>query len=134
MYCHLLSSNPELGMIISGVAAGVTEKSTKALKPHSQKKDVLQATSSLPVSETKGGDRPTEKEKRKDIPPPRMQYDEKNRVEKAKKRSLVKQVEAKNRVELFRHLPQYEYGNQLHDLDSKFFNLDPVHPAVCKVL
>ncbi|XP_057517414.1 uncharacterized protein LOC130798444 isoform X3 [Amaranthus tricolor] len=121
------------GMIISGVAAGVTEKSTKALKPHSQKKDVLQATSSLPVSETKGGDRPTEKEKRKDIPPPRMQYDEKNRVEKAKKRSLVKQVEAKNRVELFRHLPQYEYGNQLHDLDSKFFNLDPVHPAVCKV-
>lgn len=125
-------------MIIAGVAPGppahVTEKPTKASKQPPQKKDVRPAPSSLAVSEMKVGDRPSEKDKKKDIPPPRMQYDDTSRVEKAKKRSVVKQTEARNRVELFRHLPQYEYGNQLHDLESKFFNLDSVHPAVHKVL
>ncbi|GMY24431.1 isoform 3 of translation initiation factor eif-2b subunit delta [Fagus crenata] len=62
-----------------------------------------------------------------------MQYDDKSRVEKAKRRAVVKQTEARNRVELFRHLPQYEHGTQLPDLESKFFQLDPVHPAVYKV-
>lgn len=81
----------------------------------------------------KGGDRSSEKDKKKDVPPPRMQYDDKSRVEKAKKRSVVKQTEARNRVELFLHLPQYEFGNQLQDLESKFFKLDSVHPAVYKV-
>lgn len=117
----------------SGVAAHVTEKPTKLSKQPSQKKDVPLATSSVAVTEMKGGDRPTEKDKKKDVPPPRMQYDDKSRVEKAKKRSVVKQTEVRNRVELFRHLPQYEYGNQLHDLESKYFNLNTVHPAVYKV-
>ncbi|XP_019104612.2 uncharacterized protein LOC104892066 isoform X2 [Beta vulgaris subsp. vulgaris] len=119
--------------VAPGPPAHVTEKPTKASKQPPQKKDVRPAPSSLAVSEMKVGDRPSEKDKKKDIPPPRMQYDDTSRVEKAKKRSVVKQTEARNRVELFRHLPQYEYGNQLHDLESKFFNLDSVHPAVHKV-
>ncbi|KAE8696871.1 NagB/RpiA/CoA transferase-like superfamily protein isoform 2 [Hibiscus syriacus] len=51
----------------------------------------------------------------------------------AKKRAVVKQTEVRNRVELFRHLPQYEHGTQLPDLEAKFFELDPIHPAVYKV-
>ncbi|KNA13830.1 hypothetical protein SOVF_113030 isoform A [Spinacia oleracea] len=117
----------------SGVAAHVTGKPTEASKQPPQKKNVPLRTSSVPVSETKGGNQPSEKDKKKDIPHPRMQYDDKSRVEKAKKRSVVKQTEVRNRVELFRHLPQYEYGNQIHDLESKIFNHDSVHPAVYKV-
>ncbi|CAN6929390.1 unnamed protein product [Brassica oleracea] len=60
-------------------------------------------------------------------------YDDESRVVKAKRRAVVKQTEAKNRVELFRHLPQYEHGTQLPDLETKFFLLDPMHPAVYKV-
>ncbi|XP_027769425.1 translation initiation factor eIF-2B subunit delta-like isoform X2 [Solanum pennellii] len=89
--------------------------------------------SSAALSETKGGDRPPEKDRKKDVPAPRMQFDDKNRVEKAKKRALVKKIEARNRVELFRHLPQYEQGTQLPDLESRFFHLDTMHPAVYKV-
>lgn len=87
------------------------------------------------ASEKKGGDRDRtgEKERKKDVPQPRMQYDDESRVEKAKRRSVVKHTEARNRVELFRHLPQYEHGTQLPDLQSKFFQLDTVHPAVYKV-
>ena len=62
-----------------------------------------------------------------------MQFDDKNRVEKAKKRAVFHQTEARNRVELFRHLPQYEHGTQLPDLQSKFFQLEPMHPAIYKV-
>ncbi|KAH9675872.1 nagb/rpia/coa transferase-like superfamily protein [Citrus sinensis] len=62
-----------------------------------------------------------------------MQYDDKSRVQKLKKRSVVKPTEARNRVELFRHLPQYEHGTQLPVLQSKFFQLDTLHPAVYKV-
>ncbi|KAJ6796057.1 translation initiation factor eIF-2B subunit delta-like [Iris pallida] len=62
-----------------------------------------------------------------------MQFDDKHRVEKAKRRAVVNQFEARNRVELFRHLPQYVYGTQLPDLESKFFQLDPMHPSVYKV-
>lgn len=96
-----------------------------------QKKETTAVASSVVASEKKGGDRPTDR--RKDVPPPRMQFDDKSRVEKAKKRSVVNQTEAKNRVELFRHLPQYERGTQLPDLESKFFQLDPMHPAIYKV-
>ncbi|XP_073279807.1 translation initiation factor eIF2B subunit delta-like [Primulina huaijiensis] len=98
-------------------------------------KVVPQRTDSSPVaaSEKKGGERQPDKDRKKDVPHPRMQFDDKNRVEKAKKRSVVKQIEAKNRVELFRHLPQYEHGTRLLDLESKFFQLDTVHPAVYKV-
>ncbi|KAJ6684392.1 putative proteinGB/RPIA/COA TRANSFERASE-LIKE SUPERFAMILY PROTEIN [Salix viminalis] len=74
-----------------------------------------------------------EKDRKKEVPHPRMQFDDKSRVEKAKRRAVVKQTEARNRVELFRHLPQYERGTQRTELQSKFFELDPVHPAVYKV-
>lgn len=104
-------------------------KPSKATKAHSQKNDNV----SVAASEKKGGDRPLEKDRKKDVPQPRMQYDDKSRVEKAKRRAVFNQTEATNRVELFRHLPQYEHGTQLPDLESKFFLLDPVHPAVYKV-
>ncbi|KAK4409775.1 Translation initiation factor eIF-2B subunit delta [Sesamum angolense] len=98
-------------------------------KADAQKKD----NSTVTASEKKGGDRQPDKDRKKDTPHPRMQFDDENRVEKAKKRSVVKQTEARNRVELFRHLPQYEHGTRLPELESKFFKLDSVHPAVYKV-
>lgn len=90
--------------------------------------------SSVAGTERKASDRPADKERKKDVPPPRMQFDDKSRVEKARKRSIINQTEARNRVELFRHLPQYEHGSQLPNLELKFFQLDSVHPAVYKVL
>ncbi|KAG2667301.1 hypothetical protein I3760_15G107400 [Carya illinoinensis] len=106
---------------------------SKPLKQPSLKKDAPPVASSIAASEKKGGDRPPEKERKKDVPPPRMQFDDKGRVEKAKRRAIFNQTEARNRVELFRHLPQYEHGTQLPDLESRFFQLDAVHPAVYKV-
>ncbi|TKY73240.1 Translation initiation factor eIF-2B subunit delta [Spatholobus suberectus] len=105
---------------------------SKSMRQSSQKKDGPLVTSSV-ATDKKSGDRPLEKERKKDAPPPRMQFDDKNRVEKAKRRAVVDQTEARNRVELFRHLPQYEHGTQLPKLESKFFQLDFVHPAVFKV-
>ncbi|RDX81422.1 Translation initiation factor eIF-2B subunit delta, partial [Mucuna pruriens] len=105
---------------------------SRITRQSSQKKDGPLVTSSV-ATDKKSGDRPLEKERRKDAPPPRMQFDDRNRVEKAKRRAVVDQTEARNRVELFRHLPQYEHGTQLPKLESKFFQLDSVHPAVFKV-
>ncbi|GFZ12205.1 NagB/RpiA/CoA transferase-like superfamily protein [Actinidia rufa] len=116
----------------SGVAP-FQEQTAKGVKQPSQKKDIPPVAPSIAASEKKGGDRPPEKDRKKDVPPPRMQFDDKNRVEKAKRRAVVKQTEARNRVELFRHLPQYEHGTRLPDLEAKFFQLDPMHPAVYKV-
>ncbi|KAL9266559.1 Translation initiation factor eIF2B subunit delta-like protein [Drosera capensis] len=90
-------------------------------------------TASVVASEKKGSDHQSEKDRKKDVPHPRMQFDDISRVEKAKKRAVVKRTEARNRVELFRHLPQYEHGTQLPDLESKFFQLDQMHPAVYKL-
>lgn len=104
-------------------------KSSKA----SQKKDVPQAASTA-ASEKKVTERPSERDRKKDAPHPRMQFDDVHRVEKAKKRAIVNQSEARNRVELFRHLPQYVHGTQLPGLESKFFQLEPMHPSVYKVL
>ncbi|KAJ4964272.1 hypothetical protein NE237_024211 [Protea cynaroides] len=118
--------------ITSGGSVATNAKPSKAVKA-SQKKDVTTGASSVAASEKKGGDRAPEKDRKKDVPPPRMQFDDKQRVEKAKRRAVVKQTEARNRVELFRHLPQYEHGTQLPDLESKFFLLDPMHPAIYKV-
>lgn len=109
-----------------GIAAPANVKAPKAA---SQKKD----SSSIAASEKRGGDRVPDKDRKKEVPHPRLQFDDESRVEKAKKRAVVKQREARNRVELFRHLPQYEHGTRLPDLESKFFHLDPVHPAVYKV-
>ncbi|RXH89771.1 hypothetical protein DVH24_032128 [Malus domestica] len=118
--------------VAASASAAANVKPPKATKLVSQ--------SSVAVSEKTGGgggggsEHLPEKERKKEVPHPRMQYDDTSRVEKAKRRSVVKQTEARNRVELFRHLPQYEHGTQLPDLESKFFQLDPVHPAVYKVI
>lgn len=116
------------GSKASGTAASTNPKPAKAVKP-AQKVD----NAAIAASEKKGGEIPPEKDRKKDAPQPRMQYDDKSRVEKAKRRAVVKQTEARNRVELFRHLPQYEHGSQLPDLEAKFFHLSPVHPSVYKV-
>ncbi|XP_023515737.1 probable translation initiation factor eIF-2B subunit delta [Cucurbita pepo subsp. pepo] len=110
----------------SGNAPGKAVKQSLAMKDNN-------ATPSVAPTDKRGGDRTLDKERKKDAPPPRMQFDDKNRVEKAKKRAVFNQTEARNRVELFRHLPQYEQGTQLPDLVSKFFQLDPIHPAIYKV-
>lgn len=116
---------------VSGGAAPSKPVKQYSQKKETQKKDTPTVASSVVASDKKGGDRPPDR--RKDVPPPRMQFDDKSRVEKAKRRAVVNQTEAKNRVELFRHLPQYERGTQLPDLESKFFQLDPMHPAIYKV-
>lgn len=116
-------------VVASGAGTSGSFKQVKVVKASVQNKD----NASVVASEKKGGDRQLEKERKKDVPHPRMQFDDKTRVEKAKKRAVVKQTEARNRVELFRHLPQYEHGTQLPDLESKFFQLEPMHPAVYKV-
>ncbi|KHN09123.1 Translation initiation factor eIF-2B subunit delta [Glycine soja] len=116
------------GSKASGTAASTNPKPAKAVKP-AQKVD----NAAIAASEKKGGEIPPEKDRKKDAPQPRLQYDDKSRVEKAKRRAVVKQTEARNRVELFRHLPQYERGSQLPDLEAKFFHLSPVHPLVYKV-
>ncbi|KAK1301349.1 Pentatricopeptide repeat-containing protein [Acorus calamus] len=103
-------------------------KQVKAARPAPQKKDGSQVA----ASDKKGGERPPEKDRKKDVPHPRMQFDDQHRVEKAKRRAVVNQSEARNRVELFRHLPQYVHGTQLPDLESKFFQIDPMHSAVYK--
>ncbi|KAK6152661.1 hypothetical protein DH2020_012300 [Rehmannia glutinosa] len=110
------------------------EKTTKAERRAIQEAQrAAKAAAKYLLLRKKGGDRQPDKDRKKDVPHPRMQFDDENRVEKAKKRSVVKQTEARNRVELFRHLPQYEHGTRLSDLESKFFELDSVHPAVYKV-
>ncbi|XP_047315909.1 translation initiation factor eIF-2B subunit delta-like [Impatiens glandulifera] len=110
-----------------------SEQVGKTAKPlhSSQKQDCPPVTSG--ITEKKTNEKTTEKDKKKDVPPPRMQFDDQNRVEKAKKNAVVKKTESKNRVELFRHLPQYEHGTQFHDLVVKFFQFDPVHPSVYEV-
>ncbi|XP_030467279.2 uncharacterized protein LOC115686189 isoform X2 [Syzygium oleosum] len=114
-----------------GAVLSEITKPNKAVKPSQKKSD----SASVAPSEKKGpgAERPPEKERKKDVPHPRMQYDDESRVEKAKRKAVVKQTEARNRVELFRHLPQYEHGSQLPDLESKFFQLELMHPAVYKV-
>lgn len=113
-------------------ASGVNSINHNAVK--TVKGGVSQKKENSPVAvERKWGDYQPDKDRKKDVPQPRMQFDDANRVEKAKKRSVVKQTETRNRVELFRHLPQYEHGTRLPELESKFFQVDTVHPAVYKV-
>ncbi|KAL5217264.1 hypothetical protein ABZP36_017948 [Zizania latifolia] len=118
----------------AGTSSGANPAAPKQAKPSkaSQKKDVPQVASSV-ASEKKVTERLQERDRKKDVPHPRMQFDDVHRVEKAKKRAIVNQSEARNRVELFRHLPQYAHGTQLPGLESKFFQLEPMHPSVYKV-
>lgn len=113
----------------SGGPPGDT-KQAKGAVPLYQKKDGYQDTA---VASERRTDRNPDKDRKKDVPQPSMQFDDKTRVEKAKKRAIVSQREVKNRVELFRHLPQYEHGPQLPYLESKFFHLGHIHPSVYKV-
>ncbi|KAG6424036.1 hypothetical protein SASPL_114446 [Salvia splendens] len=101
----------------------------KTVKPAPQRKD----NSSVAASEIKRRDSQTDKGRKKDFPNPRMQFGDENRFDKTKKRSVVKQAEARKIVELFRHLPQYDHGAKLTHLESNFFRLAPIHPAVYKV-
>ncbi|KAG8097658.1 hypothetical protein GUJ93_ZPchr0013g34694 [Zizania palustris] len=123
---------------LSGKSAGTSSGANPAVPKQaksskaSQKKDVPQAASTV-ASDKKVTERLPERDRKKDVPPPRMQFDDVHRVEKAKKRAIVNQYEARNRVELFRHLPQYVHGTQLPGLESKFFQLEPMHPSVYKV-
>ncbi|KAH9778489.1 nagb/rpia/coa transferase-like superfamily protein [Citrus sinensis] len=115
------------------VAAAGGAGPSNILRQPSQNRDDPAVGSTIAGSDRRGGDRPPERERKKDVPPPRMQFDDQGRVNKSKKRAVFNQPEAKNRVELFRHLPQYEHGSQLTDLESKFLELDSMHPAVYKV-
>ncbi|BBN08581.1 translation initiation factor eIF-2B subunit delta [Marchantia polymorpha subsp. ruderalis] len=111
---------------------GASQKDSKASKGTHQKTNSAERRTS---SSGKPADKGQEKEKKKDVPAPRMQFDDAERVAKAKKRSLVEQTETKNRVELFRHLPQFVHGTQLPSLESKFFQDESMHPhpAIYKV-
>lgn len=126
------SSGEATGKPAISSEGAATSKPVKQQQSH--KKGAPSSAASVAAFDRKGVDRPPEKEKKKEVPPPRMQFDDKNRVEKAKKRAVVNQTEARNRVELFRHLPQYEHGTQLPDLEAKIFQLDPMHPAIYKVV
>ncbi|CAL4926410.1 unnamed protein product [Urochloa decumbens] len=122
------AGKPARATSVDGPAASKQAKPAKT----AQKKDVPQAASTV-ASEKKVTERLSERERKLDAPHPRMQFDDVHKVEKAKKRAVVNQSEARNRVELFRHLPQYVHGTQLPDLESKFFQLEPMHPSVYKV-
>ncbi|KAI7745804.1 hypothetical protein M8C21_007357 [Ambrosia artemisiifolia] len=114
-----------------GGANGVTN--IKTGKANSvQKKDNPSSIAAAASSEKRVGDH-KDKDRKKDVPHPRMQFDDTTRVEKAKKRAVVKQTEVRNRVELFRHLPQFEHKTKLPHLEMNFFGLNSVHPAVYKV-
>ncbi|CAN6470886.1 unnamed protein product [Victoria cruziana] len=125
------------GKASGGTSTGATPSKDVRPPPPSKKKDGTSIGGAAATSDRKTPDRLSEKEK-KNVPAPRMQFDDTQRVEKAKKRALVKQTESRNRVELFRHLPQYVHGTLLPDLESKFFHSDHghhmhPHPAVYKV-
>ncbi|RDX78054.1 Translation initiation factor eIF-2B subunit delta, partial [Mucuna pruriens] len=104
----------------------------KSTKQSSQKKGDPPCVSPV-ATDKKAGDRPLEKDRKNDAPPPRMQFDDKSRMEKARRRAVVNPTESRNRVELFQHLPQYEHGTQLPNLESKFFQIGSVHPSVFEV-
>ncbi|VFQ67105.1 unnamed protein product [Cuscuta campestris] len=120
-------NNPAMGSSASACA-----KAPQVAKPtlHNKDSNPMLTTSAL---EKKRSNQALEKHRKNDIPAPRMQFDDKNRVEKAKKRALLKQTESRNRVEMFQHLPQYEHGTQLPDLLSKLFQLESMHPAIYRV-
>jgi translation initiation factor eIF-2B subunit delta len=98
-----------------------------------QKKDAPTGSGATQVLAPAGSIEKKQGKKEVAAPHPRMQFDDITKVGKLKKRAIVNQSEARNRVELFRHLPQYEHGTQLPDLESKFFQLEPIHPSVYQV-
>ncbi|KAL8263128.1 hypothetical protein R6Q59_024477 [Mikania micrantha] len=102
-------------------SASDPSQTSKPVKQANQKKAVYSSV----VHEKKC--KPPGNDKKKNL-----QFDDETRVENVNKRSVAKQTEARNGVDLFRHLPQ-ERRTQLSDLGSLFFRIDDVHPAVYKV-
>ncbi|CAJ1944334.1 unnamed protein product [Sphenostylis stenocarpa] len=100
----------------------------KSTKQPSRKK--VEPSCAFPVAAVKrAGDLLSEIDRKNDVPPPRVQFDDKSRMEKARRHAVVNPTD-RNRVELFQHLPQYEHGTKLSNLESKFFHLGLVHPSV----
>ncbi|ESW27147.1 hypothetical protein PHAVU_003G177900 [Phaseolus vulgaris] len=121
------ASKDEGSKAVAETGGAATGRSTKQ---SSQKK----VGPSFPLAaDKKAGDRPLDKDRKKDAPPPRMQFDDESRMEKARRRAVVNPTESRTRVELFKHLPQYEHGTKLSNLESKFFHLGLVHPSVFEV-
>ncbi|KAL6623402.1 hypothetical protein ACP70R_033281 [Stipagrostis hirtigluma subsp. patula] len=110
----------------TAMASDVSTTMTKQPKTAktSLKKDVTQGNPPL-ASDKKTGECPPDRDRKKDVP--------QARVVKAKRRSVVNQLEAQNAVELFRHLPQDSHGTQLPDFEAKYFQPDLMHPSVYKV-
>ncbi|KAJ4781543.1 Translation initiation factor eIF-2B subunit delta [Rhynchospora pubera] len=118
----------------AGGAPSVSKQPKPATKPATQqKKDVPSGSGPLQPLAPSGSIEKKQGKKEVAAPHPRMQFDDMTKVGKLKKRAVVNQSEARNRVELFRHLPQYEHGTQLPDLELKFFQLDLIHPSVYQV-
>jgi len=114
-------------LLLAGSKGAVGGDATAQSKSKGKKENILEKKGAQ-SSERKVTEKSGEKEKKKEIPAPRLQFDDKERVAKAKRRSLVEQTETKNRVELFRRLPQFVYGTQLPSLEAKFFQDDTTHP------
>ncbi|XP_062204338.1 probable translation initiation factor eIF-2B subunit delta isoform X2 [Phragmites australis] len=112
-------------------ASTTMSKQPKTAKT-SLRNDVTQVNPPI-ASDKKTGQHPRDKDRKKDAPHPRMQFDDVHRVENTKRHSVVNKSETQNRIEMFGHLPQYAHGTQLPDLKSKFFLLDAMHPSVYKV-
>lgn len=62
-----------------------------------------------------------------------MQYDDKKRLEKRNKRSVVERVEAPKAVEMFAHLPQYEHWALQERLQKAQFDTSALHPAIMQL-
>lgn len=119
-------------------ASGGVPSASKQPKPSTkpipqQKKDVITGSGPTQAIVLAGSIEKKQGKKEVVAPHPRMQFDDMTKVGKLKKRAVVNQSEARNRVELFRHLPQYEHGTQLPDLELKYFQLEPIHPSVYQV-
>ena len=135
--CTFKASHCSSFWLMAGVKgmAGENSQSGASKNTKARKDNALEKKSSQTL-EKKGSEKVAEKEKKKDVPVPRLQFDDEQRVAKAKRRSLVEETETKNCVELFRHLPQFVHGTQLPSLEAKFFQDDATHPhpAVYQVL
>ncbi|KAL2340619.1 hypothetical protein Fmac_008559 [Flemingia macrophylla] len=107
-------------------AVSQSGKTDLSMRQSSQKKD-------SPVAiHKKSGVRPLKRERKK-YASPKMQSNDNNRVQKEKRQALLDQTEARNIVELFSHLPHNEHWTQLPEIESRFFQLDSLHPSVLKV-
>ena len=134
--CTFKASNCSSFWLMAGVKgmAGENSQSGASKNTKARKDNALEKKSSH--LKRKGQRRWLRRRRRRTFQLPRLQFDDEQRVAKAKRRSLVEETETKNCVELFRHLPQFVHGTQLPSLEAKFFQDDATHPhpAVYQVL